>query len=59
MVDKVMYIPNDNTQNYPFCGLQIVAETFGHSTKWTKQSKFKVVKPTNKKNVIVKLWGLV
>ena len=27
-----MYIPNSDTQNYPFCRLQLVAETFGHST---------------------------
>ena len=24
MVDKLMYIPNDNTQNNPFCILQLV-----------------------------------
>ena len=24
MVDKIMYIPNDDTQNYPFCTLQSV-----------------------------------
>ena len=30
MVDKFMYIPNDDTQNYPFSGL--VVETFEHST---------------------------
>ena len=24
MVDKLMYIPKDATQNYPFCGLQLV-----------------------------------
>ena len=47
MADKLMYIPNDDTQNYPekllyipsddtqncpFCRLQLVVETFGHST---------------------------
>ena len=31
MADKLMYIPNDDTQNYPFCSLQLVAETFEHS----------------------------
>ena len=40
MADILMYIPNDNTQNYPFCILQLVVKTFGHSTKWTNQSKF-------------------
>ena len=29
---KLMYIPNINSQNYPFYGLQLVVETFGHST---------------------------
>ena len=24
MADKLMYIPNDATQNYPFCLLQLV-----------------------------------
>ena len=28
-----MYIPNDDTQNQPFSRLQLMIETFGHSTK--------------------------
>ena len=32
ITDKLMYIPNDDTQNYPFCKLQLVVETFGHLT---------------------------
>ena len=33
MADKLMYIPNmDETQNYPFCRLQLVVERLGHST---------------------------
>ena len=50
-----MYIPNDDTQKYPFVRLQLVVETFEHSTSWTNQSKF------NKsccENVNIKLWGL-
>ena len=35
-----MYIPNDDTQNYPFCRLHLVVETLGHSTKLTNQSNF-------------------
>ena len=27
MDDKMIYIPNDDTQNYPFYGLQLVVET--------------------------------
>ena len=30
----------DDTQNYPFCRLQLVIETFGHSTELTNYSKF-------------------
>ena len=40
MADKLMYIPNDDTQNYPFCNLQLVVETFGHLTRRTNQSKY-------------------
>ena len=32
MADKLMCIPNDDTQNYHFCRLQLVDETFEHST---------------------------
>ena len=32
MTDKLMHIPNDDTQNYPFCRLKSVVETFEHST---------------------------
>ena len=40
MADKSINIPNDDTQNLPFCRLQSVDETSGHSTQWTNQSKF-------------------
>ena len=42
MTDNIMHIPEDDTQNYPFCRSQLVIEMFGHSTKWTKQSKFRI-----------------
>ena len=45
MADKLMYLPNDETQNPPFCRLQLVVETIGHSTKWTKQSKYNKKSP--------------
>ena len=35
-----MHIPNVDTQNCPFCKLNLVVETFGHSTKGTNQSTF-------------------
>ena len=31
MVDRLIYIPNDDTQHYLFCRLHVVVETFGHS----------------------------
>ena len=40
MADKLMYISYDGTQNYRFCKLQLVVETFGHSTYGTNQSEF-------------------
>ena len=33
MADKIMYIPNDDKQTYPFRRLKLVVETFKHSTK--------------------------
>ena len=30
MYDKLMYYPNYDNQNYPFCGLKQLVETFGH-----------------------------
>ena len=30
MADKLMYIPNDDTQNYPFSKLKFVIEKFEH-----------------------------
>ena len=32
MADELMYIPNDDKQNYPFCRLQLVFETLGQSS---------------------------
>ena len=49
MAYKLIYIPNDNTQNYPFCRLLLEVETFKHSTQWKLIKVSKVVEPTNKK----------
>ena len=60
MANKFMYIPNDDSQNYP---LQLVVETFGHWTKWTNQSKFNKspqgFQSYELENVIIRLWGLL
>ena len=32
MMDKLMYISNDDTQNYAFYRLKLVVETFEHPT---------------------------
>ena len=48
-----MYIPNDENQNYFFCRLQLVVETFGTKLNKTNNQNSikvpKVVKSTNKK----------
>ena len=36
MANELMYIPNDNIQNNPFCRLQLVLETFGPDTQLNK-----------------------
>ena len=43
MADKLMYIPDDDTPNYPFCRLQLVAETLDIQIKYlTNQNWIKV-----------------
>ena len=32
IADKLMYIPNDDTLNYPFYRLKLVVDTFEHTT---------------------------
>ena len=32
MADELQYIPNDTTQNYHVCKLQLVGKTYGHLT---------------------------
>ena len=39
MADNLMYIPNDDSQNYYFFRLQLVVKMFGHSTYCTNLSK--------------------
>ena len=56
MADKLMYIPNVNTQNFSFCRLQLAGETYGTQSKnSTNQNSLKVpkvVEPTNKKTLL-------
>ena len=45
MVDKLMCIHNDDTQNYPFCKLQIVVERLNTKLNdTTNQNSLKVSK---------------
>ena len=44
MADELIYIPNDDTLNNPFCKLQLVVGKLGHYTEWTNQSKFKWIR---------------
>ena len=39
-----MYILNDNTQNYPFCRLKLVVETFEQLNELTNQNSLKFPK---------------
>ena len=64
MADKLMYILIGDTQNYPFCRLQLVGETLdtqlNEPTNHNSVKVPKVVKPTNKKTLLnIRLWGLV
>ena len=40
MDDKLIYIPSDDKQNYPFCRFELLVETFGQDYFKTNQSKF-------------------
>ena len=57
MVDK-LYIPNDYTQNCPFCRLQLVFETSEHSIEWTielnSMKVSKIIEQNNKKTFLQK-----
>ena len=57
MTDKLMYIPNDDTQNYLLSRLKLVVWNI-----WTIQSKFneshQSCRANEKENVILKLWRL-
>ena len=49
--DKLMFILNDDTQNYLFSRLQLLVETFGHSTNEpTNQNSINVPKAVNPTN---------
>ena len=63
MADKLMYRYNIWFTKLPFCRLQLVVETFGHSTPGTNQSKLKkdpkVIESAKKNTLLLKLWGLL
>ena len=55
MIDKLMYIPDNYAQNYPFCRLQLVVEMCNKRNKPTNQISRKVPKvdyQRNKKRLI-------
>ena len=52
IADKLMYIPSNDTQNYPFCRLQLVVETFNEPTNQNSIKVPKVIKLTNKKTLL-------
>ena len=52
MANKLMYIPNDDTQNYPFYRLQLVVDTKLNEQTYQNSIKVpKVVVTTNKKTI--------
>ena len=59
MADKLMYIHNDNTQNYPFCRLKFVVETFEVKETieihYSPQSYY----ANEWEEGIIQLWGLM
>ena len=57
MADKLIYITNDDTQNYPFNRFWCVVEAFRHLNQ-NPIKVSKVVKSTNKK-INIKLLGLI
>ena len=59
-----MYIPNNDAQNKPYCRLQLVVECYDTQidelTNQNLMKVLKVVKPMNKKNIIIiNHWGLL
>ena len=60
MADKFMHIPNDNTQiTHPVDYNQWLKRLDSKLNDQTNQKLNKVIKLLNKKNVIMKLWGLM
>ena len=52
MAEKLMYILNSNIQKYPFCIIQLVVETFRHSTNEPINQNLRLDKLTNRKRLI-------
>ena len=59
MADKLINFPKDDTQNYPFCNLQLVVDA--QLNEPINQNSIKVHKVKSKQiiNFTIKLWGLV
>ena len=65
------YFPNDALQNYHFCRIQLVIQTFEHPISWKKPIYIQEKSPklliqwirkcsySLEKVIIIKLWGLV
>ena len=56
MADKLIYITNDDAQNYPSCRLQLVVESldtqFNEPTNQNSRKVPKVDEPTNMKTIL-------
>ena len=56
MADKLMYIPNDDEQNYPFCTLQWLIFLDTQRNEPTNQNTTKILKlfdQTNNKTLVI------
>ena len=55
MGDKLIYIPYDDSQNYPFCksllGIKMLNTHFTEPTNQNSLKDPKVIKPTNEKTL--------
>ena len=59
MVYKLMYIPSDDTQNYPVCRLQLVVQRLDTLMIQPIRIQEKISWASEKEDVNIKLWGLV
>ena len=58
MAEKLINIPNDDTQHYTLCRLQLLVETIGHPYQLTNQSRPPKLLCQRIRKLYLKLCGL-